>query len=136
MGPDQIPTKLLKLTALLIHAPLTKLFNKSLAAGIFLDCCKKAYITPIQKKTLGHCKTLPNIVPSVFCGAYQRSGIFCRLIPYNREPASVRQAKRVHVGTRHPAPTYIFNPHRHTPFRHPRRHKGGGWYEPPFALPT
>ena len=53
MGPDQIPTKLLKLTALLIHAPLTKLFNKSLAAGIFLDCCKKAYITPIQKKNSG-----------------------------------------------------------------------------------
>ena len=50
-GPDQIPTKLLKLTALLIHEPLTELFNKSLAAGIFPDSWKKAYVTPIFKNS-------------------------------------------------------------------------------------
>ena len=44
-GPDQISTKLLKLTALLIYEPLTKLFNKSLALGIFPNSWKNATVT-------------------------------------------------------------------------------------------
>ena len=47
--PDKIPAKLLKLTALLIHEPLTRLFNKSLRAGHFPTSWKQANVTPIFK---------------------------------------------------------------------------------------
>ena len=48
-GPDGIPVKLLKLIALLISEPLAKLFNKSLAVGIFPDKFKEADVKPILK---------------------------------------------------------------------------------------
>ena len=50
-GPDNIPTKFLKLTALLIYEPLTILFNKSLQSGTFPNIWKKALVTPIFKKS-------------------------------------------------------------------------------------
>lgn len=48
-GPDNIPPKLLKLTALLICEPLSKLFNKSLQVGVFPCSWKLANIKPIFK---------------------------------------------------------------------------------------
>ena len=49
-GPDKIPTKLLKMTALLITEPLTKLFNKSLSIDTFPASWKRAQVTPVYKK--------------------------------------------------------------------------------------
>ena len=49
-GPDGIPVKLLKLTALLISEPLAKLYNKSLASGKFPSKFKEANVKPIFKK--------------------------------------------------------------------------------------
>ena len=48
-GLDKIPAKLLKLCALLISDPLSKLFNKSLRSGRFPSSWKKACVTPIFK---------------------------------------------------------------------------------------
>ena len=48
-GPDKIPIKLLKMCALLIANPLSKLFNKSLESGKFPAVWKKACVTPIYK---------------------------------------------------------------------------------------
>ena len=50
-GPDNVPSKLLKLTAILIYEPLTKLFNKSLQSGTFPKTWKEASVTPIFKKS-------------------------------------------------------------------------------------
>ena len=49
-GPDGLPVKFLKLVALLIAKPLSQLFNKSLASGIFPAEFKKAIVKPIFKK--------------------------------------------------------------------------------------
>ena len=49
-GPDQLPTKILKMIAILIAEPLTKLFNKSLTASKFPDLWKEANISPIFKR--------------------------------------------------------------------------------------
>ena len=49
-GPDKLPAKILKLSALLIYEPLTKLFNKSLSTATFPNMWKTANITPIFKK--------------------------------------------------------------------------------------
>ena len=49
-GPDKIPNKLLKMTALLIAKPLANLFNKSLQLGSFPSPWKKACITPVFKQ--------------------------------------------------------------------------------------
>ena len=48
-GPDQLPSKILKMSALLIYEPLTKLFNKSLNTATFPKSWKVANITPIFK---------------------------------------------------------------------------------------
>ena len=48
-GPDQLPAKILKLTAIIIADPLTSLFNKSLREGIFPNAWKLANIKPIFK---------------------------------------------------------------------------------------
>ena len=49
-GSDEIPPKILKLTALLIYEPLTKLFNASLSSGMYPEKWKIANIHPIYKK--------------------------------------------------------------------------------------
>ena len=49
-GPDKIPVKLLKMTALIIAKPLSLLFNKSLSSGIYPSTFKEAHIKPIFKK--------------------------------------------------------------------------------------
>ena len=48
-GPDKLPTKLLKMVAILIYEPLTKLFNLSLTQGIYPSDWKKAIVHPIFK---------------------------------------------------------------------------------------
>ena len=48
-GPDEIPVKLLKLSALLIVKPLSDLFNKSLSSGIYPSKFKEANVRPIFK---------------------------------------------------------------------------------------
>ena len=48
-GPDEIPAKLLKLTAVLIAEPLSKLYNKSLGLGIYPSKFKEANVKPIFK---------------------------------------------------------------------------------------
>ena len=48
-GPDKILAKLVKLCAILISDPLSKLFNKSLISGKFPSSWKKACVTPIFK---------------------------------------------------------------------------------------
>ena len=50
-GPDNVPTKLLKLTAILIYEPLIKLFNKSLQSGTFPKTWKEASVTPVFKNS-------------------------------------------------------------------------------------
>ena len=49
-GPDELPTKILKMIAILIAEPLTKLFNKSLTTSMFPNLWKNANITPIFKR--------------------------------------------------------------------------------------
>ena len=49
-GSDGVPPKLLKLIALFIYEPLTKLFNLCLKASKFPDIWKRANIHPIYKK--------------------------------------------------------------------------------------
>ena len=49
-GSDKLPTKILKLTALLIYEPLTQLFNKSLASGKYPTSWKNAKVRPIFKR--------------------------------------------------------------------------------------
>ena len=48
-GPDQLPVKIIKLTAIIIAEPLAKLFNKSLQQGIFPKSWKLSDIKPIFK---------------------------------------------------------------------------------------
>lgn len=48
-GPDKIPVKILKLSALIIAEPLSKLFNKSLSTGIYPSIFKQANVKPIFK---------------------------------------------------------------------------------------
>ena len=49
-GSDNIPPRLLKMTAIIIKSPLTKLFNMSLSQGIFPASWKEANVLPIFKK--------------------------------------------------------------------------------------
>ena len=49
-GPDMLPNKILKMVALLICEPVTKLFNKSLLEGRFPSSWKEARVTAIFKK--------------------------------------------------------------------------------------
>ena len=48
-GPDDIPVKILKLTALIIAEPLSELYNKSLSSGSYPEQFKEANIRPIFK---------------------------------------------------------------------------------------
>ena len=48
-GPDELPAKILKLTAIIIAEPLSNLFNKSLRDGIFPTSWKLANVKPIFK---------------------------------------------------------------------------------------
>ena len=49
-GSDALPAKLIRMIAILIVTPLTQLFNKSLALGIFPNSWKEANVTPILRK--------------------------------------------------------------------------------------
>ena len=49
-GPDELPPKIIKLVALLIYEPLTKLFNKCLESGKYPSIWKKANVHPIYKR--------------------------------------------------------------------------------------
>ena len=70
-GSDRLPTKILKMTALLIYEPLTQLFNKSLTTGIYPTSWKKAKVRPIFKRK-GTPSELNNYRPSVYFPAYQK----------------------------------------------------------------
>ena len=48
-GPDNIPTKLIKMTAAFIAEPLSKLLNKSVQQGKFPTQWKRARVTPVFK---------------------------------------------------------------------------------------
>ena len=48
-GTDQIPAKMLRITADVIALSLTFIFNLSLSTGIFVDDWKNARVTPIHK---------------------------------------------------------------------------------------
>ena len=49
-GPDLLPTKILKLTAILICKPLSMPLNKSLSSAKFPSSCKVVNITPVFKR--------------------------------------------------------------------------------------
>ena len=49
-GPDQLPAKIIKLSAIIIAEPLSELFNNSFRLGIFPEMWKEANIHPIFKK--------------------------------------------------------------------------------------
>jgi hypothetical protein len=49
-GYDEIPTKILKLSARFIISPLTYILNKSLTSGVFPERLKYAIIKPVYKK--------------------------------------------------------------------------------------
>ena len=50
VGPNSIPTKILKQISHLISKPLSEIFNKSFCTGIFPDLLKISKINPIHKK--------------------------------------------------------------------------------------
>ena len=50
VGPNSIPTDILKLIATEISHPLSKIINLSFTTGIFPDCLKMSEIIPIHKK--------------------------------------------------------------------------------------
>ena len=49
-GPDELTPKILKLVALLIYEPLTRLYNKCLEAGVYPSIWKRPNIHPVFKK--------------------------------------------------------------------------------------
>ena len=49
-GYDEIPIKILKLSALFIISPLTSICNKSLSSGVFPERLKYAIIKPVYNK--------------------------------------------------------------------------------------
>ena len=49
-GLDKIPCQILKTAVTIISEPLSKIFNKSISSGIFVDDWKKAKVTPIYKE--------------------------------------------------------------------------------------
>ena len=53
-GPDGLHSYVLKSCAHTLCAPLTKLFQQSLAEGILPDEWKQAYVIPVLKKGSGH----------------------------------------------------------------------------------
>ena len=48
-GPDKVPTRFLKMVAIYISEPLSKIFNKSLAAGKYPNLWKEANVKPVFK---------------------------------------------------------------------------------------
>ena len=48
-GPDKLPTRLLKMMAIYIAEPLTKIFNKSLSTGEYPITWKRAQVKPVFK---------------------------------------------------------------------------------------
>ena len=48
-GPDQLPTKILKMSAAYIAEPLAKIFNKSISSGHFPTAWKTATVKPVYK---------------------------------------------------------------------------------------
>ena len=48
-GPDRVPTRLLKMTAIYIAEPLSKIFNKSIATGTYPSIWKRAKVKPVFK---------------------------------------------------------------------------------------
>ena len=48
-GPDMVPAKLLKMSAIYIAEPLAKIFNKSLSTGKYPTPWKRANVKPIFK---------------------------------------------------------------------------------------
>lgn len=49
-GPDGIPSLVLKRCAETIASPLARVFNLSLASGVFPNCWKQSYVFPVFKK--------------------------------------------------------------------------------------
>jgi hypothetical protein len=49
-GYDEVPTKIIKLSAPYIISPLTHIFNKALSTGAFPERLKYALIRPVHKK--------------------------------------------------------------------------------------
>ena len=97
-GPDKLPTKIIKMIAILIVAPLTKLFNKSLSSGIFPDKWKEAQVTPIFKKN-GSPSDLKQYRPisllPCLSKILEKNSIFLNLCaPYTLQ-SSLRQTKRL-----------------------------------------
>jgi Reverse transcriptase (RNA-dependent DNA polymerase) len=62
-GPDGIPASLLKECSFVLARPLFFIFQKSLTLGIFPDCWKVSFITPIHKS--GDKKNVRNYRPVV-----------------------------------------------------------------------
>ena len=50
LGPNSIPTKILKLLSPLISSPLSQIINESLQSGVFPDKMKLAKVIPLFKK--------------------------------------------------------------------------------------
>ena len=48
-GPDNIPTRLLKMCAVYIAEPLSNIFNRSIHAGTYPACWKRAKVKPVYK---------------------------------------------------------------------------------------
>ena len=48
-GPDGVPSKMIKMAAIFLKEPLTKLFNKSLSQGRYPSSWKHSNVTPVLK---------------------------------------------------------------------------------------
>ena len=74
-GPDGLPTQFLKLTALFIGKPLSKLLNKSLPLGTYPIEVKTAHVKPIFKNK-GSPSDISNYQPSAsfqYCRQFSKN---------------------------------------------------------------
>ena len=80
-GYDEIPVKILKLSAPFITSPLTYIYNKSLSTGTFPERLKYALIRPVYKKGDKHLVT--NYRPISLLTSFSK--MFEKLIQWNRD---------------------------------------------------
>lgn len=80
-GPDGVPSILLKECAVVLSAPLTMLFNRSLVEGYFPMCWRTSYVVPLHKsglktnvknfRPIGKLSSIPKLFEALVCDEIQ-----------------------------------------------------------------